>query len=124
MIGNPTDEQRGLYDAVARAQLAGVETVRAGVEARTIDAACRDALADDALAEAFVHGAGHGIGLEIHEQPILAARTNEAVRAGYVVTVEPGVYVPGVGGVRIEDSVVVTDRGCQTITKTPKDPVV
>jgi Xaa-Pro aminopeptidase len=110
-----------IYRAVEAAQVAGVAAVGAGVEERAVDAACRDVLAERGLAEAFVHGTGHGIGLEIHEDPILSTRATGILRSGYVVTVEPGAYLPDLGGVRIEDSVVVTDRGCEPLTRFPKD---
>ncbi|MEL6982704.1 MAG: M24 family metallopeptidase, partial [Actinomycetota bacterium] len=110
-----------LYAAVEAAQAAGVATVRAGASEVEVDAACRDTLAERDLAEAFVHGTGHGIGLEIHEDPFLSTRSTGALRAGQVVTVEPGVYLTDHGGIRIEDSVVVTDDGCRSITNFPKD---
>ena len=118
--GSMSDEQRRLYDAVIEAQAAGVAAVRAGVEIRAVDAVCREVLDRHGLLDAFIHGTGHGIGLEIHEDPILSARTDGILRAGFVVTVEPGVYLPGFGGVRIEDSVVVNDTGCEAITLSPK----
>ena len=113
-------EQRRWYRAVAEAQAAGVAAVADGVEIREVDATCRRVLEGHGLGEAFVHGTGHGIGLEIHEDPILSARTDGILRAGYVVTVEPGVYLPPLGGVRIEDSVVVGPSGCEPITHSPK----
>ncbi|MCP3987634.1 MAG: M24 family metallopeptidase [Actinomycetia bacterium] len=118
--GTFSAEQARWYNAVAEAQAAGIDVVSDGVEIRSVDAACREVLAEHGLADAFVHSTGHGIGLEIHEDPILSARTDGILRAGYVVTVEPGVYLPPVGGVRIEDSVVVEDTGCQPITLSPK----
>ncbi len=124
--GQPTDEQQRLYDAVSRAQAAGVAAVRAGVEQVTIHETCRSVLAEYDLAEAFIHGTGHGLGLEIHEQPILSARSVGILPAGLIVTVEPGAYLRGFGGVRVEDTVVVTDAGCEPITHCPKglDPRV
>ncbi len=118
--GRPSDDQQRLYDAVARAQAAGVAAVRAGVEQVVIHETCRSVLADHGLAEAFIHGTGHGLGLEIHEQPILSARSVGILPAGLIVTVEPGAYLPGFGGVRVEDTVVVTDAGCEPITHCPK----
>ncbi len=109
------------YRAVEAAQAAGVAAVAAGVDERAVDAACRDLLTERGLGEAFVHGTGHGIGLEIHEQPFLSTRATGVLRAGQVVTVEPGVYLPGDGGIRIEDSVLVTDDGCVPLTGAPKD---
>jgi Xaa-Pro aminopeptidase len=114
------DEQQRWYDAVAEAQEAGVAAVADGVEERAIDLACREVLDEHGLVDAFIHGTGHGIGLEIHEDPILSPRSTGILQAGYVVTVEPGVYFPNQGGVRIEDAVVVTDDGCQPITNSPK----
>ena len=115
-----TDEQQRWYDAVAEAQAAGVAAVAGGVDERTIDAACREVLTEHGLVDKFIHGTGHGIGLEIHEDPILSPRSTGILRSGYVVTVEPGVYLPDQGGVRIEDAVVVTDDGCEAITHSPK----
>lgn len=121
--GAPSAEQQRMYDAVIESQAAGVEAVRDGAEIRAVDAVCREVLADHDLAEAFIHGTGHGIGLEIHEDPILSARTDGILRAGFVVTVEPGVYLPALGGVRIEDSVLVGETGCDPITHSPKSVV-
>jgi Xaa-Pro aminopeptidase len=115
-----TDEQQRWYDAVSEAQVAGVAAVAAGVDERSIDGACREVLDGYGLVDAFIHGTGHGIGLEIHEDPILSPRSTGILHVGYVVTVEPGVYIPDRGGVRIEDAVVVTDDGCDPITHSPK----
>lgn len=120
----PDPHQAELWEAVRGSQAAGVEAVRAGTGIAAVDAACRDHLAALGLGDRFTHGTGHGIGLEIHEDPFVNARSVGILRPGLVITVEPGVYVPGVGGVRIEDSVVVTEDGCRTITRTPKATVV
>ncbi|MFT7597266.1 MAG: Xaa-Pro aminopeptidase [Acidimicrobiales bacterium] len=118
--GDPTERQAALYDAVATAQRCGVAAVKDGIEQVAIDIACREVLADRGMADHFTHGTGHGIGLEIHEQPILSPRSVGILRAGLVVTVEPGAYFPGYGGVRVEDSVIVTRTGCVPITHSPK----
>ncbi|MEM8925873.1 MAG: aminopeptidase P family protein [Actinomycetota bacterium] len=118
--GEPSAEQQRWYDAVIKAQAAGVASVAEGVELRAVDRACRSVLEDHGLAEAFIHGTGHGIGLRIHEDPFLSARSDGILQRGFVVTVEPGVYLPGRGGVRIEDAVIVLDEGCETITHSPK----
>lgn len=118
--GDPTDEQSKLYDAVMRSQQAGVDAVRAGVAEASIDAVCRTVLADAGYAEHFVHGTGHSLGLEIHEQPILSAKATGNLKAGLVVTIEPGAYPPEVGGVRVEDCVLVTETGCRKLTHAPK----
>ncbi len=115
-----TADQSALYEVVLAAQQAGVAAVSAQADQRSIDRTCREVIADAGLGEYFVHGTGHGIGLEIHEQPILSERSVGILAADLVVTVEPGVYIPGRGGVRIEDSVVVTDQGCEPITHFPK----
>lgn len=124
LIGEPSARQREIFDAVIEAQAAGVAAVTDGVAERDVDAACRNVMVERGLGEAFSHGTGHGIGLEIHENPILSTRATGILRTGYVVTVEPGAYLPELGGIRIEDSVVVTDDGCEPITLSPKNPDV
>lgn len=124
LVGDTTDRQREIFDAVIEAQAAGVAAVADGVEEREIDRVCRDHLSAHGLGEAFIHGTGHGIGLEIHENPILSSRASGILRSGYVITVEPGAYLPELGGIRIEDSVVVTESGCEPITLSSKDPTV
>ena len=114
---------RRMWDVVREAQAAGVAAVRAGVEAKAVDAACRDRIAAEGWADAFLHGTGHGVGLQIHEDPRVGATTAGTLAAGDVVTVEPGVYLPDVGGVRIEDTVVVTTDGARAITRFPKELV-
>jgi Xaa-Pro aminopeptidase len=121
VVGDPSDQQLGWFEAVAAAQATGLAAVRAGVLAGDVDRACRDALVDAGLAEWFVHGTGHGVGLLIHEDPFEVAGSTEPLVAGDVVTVEPGLYRAGVGGCRIEDLVVVTDAGHRNLTSAPKD---
>jgi Xaa-Pro aminopeptidase len=124
IVGRPTGDQQRMLDVVAESQAAGVAAVHAGAGCVEIDAACRDIIADAGWGEAFLHGTGHGVGLEIHEDPRLSfsAEADATIAAGYVVTIEPGVYLPEHGGVRIEDTVVVTDDGCRTLTNAPKEP--
>jgi Xaa-Pro aminopeptidase len=124
LVGETSARQREIFEAVIDAQAAGVAAVADGVEEQAIDRACRDRLTEHGLGEAFIHGTGHGIGLEIHENPILSSRSSGILRSGYVITVEPGAYLPELGGIRIEDSVVVTESGCEPITLSPKDPTV
>lgn len=123
-VGEISAEQQRMLDAVAEAQAAGVAAVRAGVAAKDVDEACRAVLRDAGLEEAFLHGTGHGVGLDIHEAPRVSANAPGTLADGHVVTVEPGVYLPEHGGVRIEDTVVVTAEGCRTLTLAPKDPTL
>ena len=105
---------------VREAQQAGVDAVRPGLGAAELDKVCRDVIADHGLGDAFLHSTGHGVGLDIHERPRVGPKGDATLAAGNVVTVEPGVYLPEHGGVRIEDTVVVTDDGCRPLTLAPK----
>lgn len=120
-VGNPSRQLAEAADAVLAAQRAGVRAVRAGVPACDVDAACRSVLEDADLGRAFVHPTGHAVGLEIHEAPILAAGVTEPLRLGAAVTVEPGAYLHGIGGIRIEDTVVVEEQGARALTRSTKD---
>ena len=122
MVGEPSETQQRMYDVVRAAQAAGVAAVRAGVEAKEIDRTCRDLITEAGWGDAFGHGTGHGVGLVIHEDPRVSKASTAMLAPGHVVTVEPGVYLPDHGGVRIEDTVVVTDEGCSALTLAPKDP--
>jgi Xaa-Pro aminopeptidase len=110
-----------MVEVVASSQAAGVRAVKAGASCAEIDGACREVIAEAGWADAFLHSTGHGVGLDIHEAPWVAATSTDTLEAASVVTVEPGVYLPDVGGVRIEDTVVVTAEGCRALTKSPKD---
>jgi Xaa-Pro aminopeptidase len=119
--GEISGELRALYDLVRRAQLAGLAAVRGGVDGKAVDAAAREVIEQAGHGERFGHGTGHGVGLEIHESPRLGRLHGDPLAAGMVVTVEPGIYVEGLAGVRIEDTVVVTDDGCEILTLFPKE---
>jgi Xaa-Pro aminopeptidase len=123
-VGRPTMEARRVYESVLAAQLAAIATVKDGVCAREVDEAARKLLQKRGLGPYFTHSTGHGVGLEIHEAPRIAAFQRETLRAGMVITIEPGVYIPGSFGVRIEDMVVVTGSGCEVLTPTPKELMV
>jgi Xaa-Pro aminopeptidase len=124
ILGEPTDTQVRMLEVVGDSQLAGVEAVRAGVAAKDVDAACREVIDAAGWKDAFLHSTGHGVGLEIHEDPRISSVSDAVLESGYVVTVEPGVYLPEHGGVRVEDTVVVTDDGCRILTKAPKSAQV
>lgn len=121
VIGEPDARQRDLYELLLATQQAGLAAVRAGAAAREVDAACRQRLTDAGYGEWFVHSTGHGVGLQIHEDPFESAVSTAELRVGDVVTVEPGLYRVGFGGFRIEDLVVVTESGCRILTNSPKD---
>ena len=123
-VGEPAAELLAVYKVVRDAQAAGVAAVRCGGETTAVDSACRDLITEAGWGERFVHGTGHGVGLDIHEAPWVNARTTATLQRGQVVTVEPGVYLPELGGVRVEDTVIVTADGCRAITHTSKDPIV
>jgi Xaa-Pro aminopeptidase len=123
-VGDPGPDARHLWDVVRESQIAGRDAVHEGAAAAEVDRACRDVIAAAGWADRFVHGTGHGVGLEIHEAPRVAATARDTLEAGSIVTVEPGVYLPGVGGVRIEDTVVVTPAGADPLTAFPKELVL
>jgi Xaa-Pro aminopeptidase len=123
-VGRPTDDERAGYEAVQEAQQAAIATVKPGVGVGEVDHAARKLLYNRSLGIFFTHSTGHGVGLEIHEAPRIAAGQSEPLRSGMVVTIEPGIYLPGKWGVRIEDTVVVTDAGCEILTPCPKDLIV
>jgi Xaa-Pro aminopeptidase len=119
--GEPTGELARVFAVVAEAQRAGVAGVRPGVEAGSVDGICRKVVEEAGWAERFEHGTGHGVGLDIHEAPSVGPGSTAILHVGAVLTVEPGVYLPGTGGVRIEDTLVVTDHGSRPLTQFPKE---
>jgi len=120
-LGAPTARVKRIYRAVLEAQLAAIDAVRAGASTAAVDRAARQALKGYRLDRAFVHSTGHGLGLEIHEPPRLGKGDKGRLRAGMTITIEPGVYLEGFGGIRIEDTVVVTENGCEILTPTSKE---
>ena len=122
--GDLDDDAAEVYELVRAAQAAALAAIRAGVGGRDADAAARDPIVAAGHGERFGHGLGHGVGLEVHEAPRLSQRSDETLEVGDVVTVEPGVYLPGRFGVRIEDLVSVTDDGCRNLSGFPKDLLV
>jgi Xaa-Pro aminopeptidase len=123
-LGNPGLQTRKLYKAVLEAQLAAIDAVRAGIRAGDVDRAARKVLKAHGFEKQFVHSTGHGLGLEIHEPPRLGKRDATYLEAGMAITIEPGAYIEGFGGVRIEDTVLVTESGCEILTPTAKELVV
>jgi Xaa-Pro aminopeptidase len=119
--GDPPQELLDAYELCLQAQLAGLEAVRAWVPGVDADGASREPIEDAGLGSAYGHGLGHGVGIELHEAPVLRPESTDVLEAGNMVTVEPGIYLPGVGGVRIEDLVLVTEDGCERLTQFPKE---
>jgi Xaa-Pro aminopeptidase len=124
-VGAPTEDALRLHAAVREAQRAAIEVVKPGVPATSVDAAARSVLESRGLGDAFGHGTGHGLGLDIHEEPRVGPpRSHSAsvqLEPGMVFTIEPGAYLPGMGGVRIEDDVLVTPDGCEVLTAVPRE---
>lgn len=120
-FGDPDPELEKIYEIVRSAQQAGVEAVASGRSGEEVDAAARSIV--EAAGHSFGHGTGHGCGLEVHEAPGIRRGSDDVLSSGMAVTVEPGIYVPGLGGVRIEDLVVVTDDACDVLTRSPKELV-
>ena len=127
-IGPPSREMRRVYEAVRDAQAAAIAAVKPGIDASVVDTAARDVVRDRGLAEAFGHGTGHGLGLDVHEEPRVGKpRADLApviLAPNMVFTIEPGAYLPGSGGVRIEDDVLVTERGCELLTHVGRDELL
>lgn len=120
VVGSATDEMRRMYDAVLAANEAALAVVRPGAAAADVDRVARSLLEGRGFGDNFTHGLGHGVGLVVHEAPTVGPRSRDTLRVGNVVTIEPGVYVPGFGGVRIEDLVAVEDGGCRLLSHAPK----
>lgn len=123
-VGEVSSEQAKVYDTVLKAQQAGFEKIRAGAACRDVDAAARDLIADAGYGDYFGHGLGHGVGVEIHELPSLNPSSKSILAPGNIVTVEPGIYLPGQFGVRIEDMALVTESGYENLTNCPKEFIV
>ena len=121
VIGEVSDFAREIYDIVLRAQDAGVKAAVPGADLVAVDAACRDIIAEAGYGDYFVHSTGHGIGLDVHEGPYAAKTGKGKLAEGMTLTIEPGIYVPGKGGVRIEDSLIITSGAPKIITAYPKD---
>ncbi|GIN38339.1 M24 family metallopeptidase [Heyndrickxia oleronia] len=123
-VGNPSDKLKEIYDIVLESQLLAVEKIKPGMTGIEADAIARDYIAEKGYGEYFGHTLGHGIGLEVHEGPAISFRSELALQPGMVVTVEPGIYLPGVGGVRIEDDTLITENSNETLTHSTKDLII
>jgi Xaa-Pro aminopeptidase len=123
-FGQPSSEMRKVYETVLEAQRRGLEAVRAGARAKKVDAAARDFIDKQGYGKSFGHGLGHGVGIDIHEAPTLNQRSKDVLREGMIVTVEPGIYLEGRFGVRIEDTVIVRPDGCENLMRFAKDLTV
>ena len=120
-VGEPSEQMKEVYEIVLAAQKRGVEQIRPGMKASEADQVVRDVIVEKGYGEAFGHSTGHGIGLEVHEMPALSSRNDTVLQCGMTVTVEPGIYLPGIGGVRIEDDIVLTETGNRRLTKSSKE---
>ena len=123
-VGYADDKTKNIYDTVLNAQLAALSAIKAGMYNKEVDKIARDIIADAGYGDKFNHSLGHGVGLEIHEQPNLSPRSEDILKKGNVVTVEPGIYVEGFCGIRIEDLVLVTEDGCENFTHSSKDFII
>lgn len=124
VVGHATDKQRELYELVRLSQEVGLQAVKAGIDGKVPHFAAKKILEDAKAEGIFEYGVGHGVGIDIHEDPFMNASCNLTLSAGDIVTIEPGVYIPGWGGIRIEDTVAVTDNGCDILTLSPKSLIV
>lgn len=124
VLGEPTEKQREIYDIVLEAQVTSLKAVRPGLTGREIDEVARKVIADRGYGDYFGHGLGHGVGRMVHEGPRVSVLGEDPLVPGNVVTIEPGVYLPGWGGVRIEDLVIVTETGADVLTGSPKELII
>ena len=123
-LGEPSDKMREVYNTVLEAQLKGLEVLRDGITGLEADKAAREIIENAGYGKNFGHGLGHGVGIEIHEAPRLSPKASHTLKAGHVVTVEPGIYLPGEFGVRIEDMAVITENGSINLTSCPKELII
>ncbi|MFH1362284.1 MAG: M24 family metallopeptidase [bacterium] len=120
VVGQPSKKQRKIYRIVKKAQAKAIKLVKAGRVCAEIDQAARDYIVAQGFGKYFIHTTGHGIGQKVHEAPKISKRNRHRIRGGQVITIEPGIYIKGWGGVRIEDMVLVTEKGCKILTKAKK----
>ena len=123
-LGQPGQQMREIYDIVLRAQMACQEALAPGKICRDVDAIARQIIGDAGYGERFGHGLGHAVGIDIHENPRLSPVCGDTLLPGHVVTVEPGIYVPGLGGVRIENSCLITRDGARSLVSAPRELII
>jgi len=123
-VGFATERMQTVYNTVLKAQTAALEGVKEGVPCSEVDRLARDVISAAGFGQYFTHSTGHGVGYEIHEAPTLSPRSADTLKAGDIVTVEPGIYLPKEFGVRIEDMAFVTENGCKNLTKSPKELII
>lgn len=123
-MGKVDEKQREIYEIVLKANKAGIAAIKPGLKGKEVDAVARQIIADAGYGNFFGHGLGHSVGLAIHESPRFSLREEQIIEAGMVITVEPGIYLPDWGGVRIEDMIVVTEDGCEVLTQAPKEFII
>ncbi|ACL69371.1 M24 family metallopeptidase [Halothermothrix orenii] len=121
IVGEPTPEQKEIYNIVLKAQNEVIKNIRAGMTCKEADAIARDIIAEHGYKDNFGHSLGHGLGVEVHEDPRVSYASDEVLKPGMVVTDEPGIYIADWGGVRIEDDLLITEDGCEVLTSSPKD---
>ncbi|MDA1474881.1 M24 family metallopeptidase [Bacillus changyiensis] len=123
-VGEPSDQLKNIYQIVFEAQMIGMTNIKPGITGRQADAYTRDHITSKGYGDYFGHSTGHGLGMEVHESPALSVRSDQTLDKGMVVTVEPGIYIPGTGGVRIEDDIVLTDEGNESLTHSAKHLII
>ncbi|ASJ03207.1 peptidase M24 [Thermococcus profundus] len=121
VVGLPNEKQKEIYEIVLEAQKEGIKAAKPGVTAKDVDTAARNVIAEYGYGDYFIHSTGHGVGLEIHEWPGVSQYDETVLKPGMVITVEPGIYIPKFGGVRIEDTIVITENGAERLTKTERE---
>ncbi|HLV09087.1 MAG TPA: M24 family metallopeptidase, partial [Halanaerobiales bacterium] len=121
VLGEPVPWQKEIYEIVLTAQKAVIKEAKPGMSCKELDAIARDIIKDAGYGDYFGHGLGHGIGLQIHEGPRVSFTSDKILKPGMLVTDEPGIYLPGKGGVRIEDDLLITENGCEVLNRSPKE---
>jgi len=121
VVGKPSEKQKEIYEIVLEAQKSAVEKAKPGMTAKELDSIARNIIAEYGYGDYFIHSLGHGVGLEIHEPPRISQYDETVLKEGMVITIEPGIYIPKLGGVRIEDTVVITKDGAKRLTKMERE---